>query len=280
MRERIASVDGSLEVTTAPGEGTQVAVKMPRVLAPSRADAAELDHDSARALRVLLVDDHPLFLEGLYNMLSARGLQVVGMARDGLEALAMAQQLRPEVILMDVNMPQCDGVTATRRILAELPDIKIVMLTVAADDDTLFAALKNGASGYLLKSLDSATLFRMLSDLMRGETVIAPGLAKRVLMELVHQDIEEENVPPGATSGPATTDEQPTPATGEDILTDRQLEVLQWVAQGLTYKEIGQRLFISERTVKYHMGEIMERLHLKNREQVALYAQQEGWIEM
>ncbi len=279
MRERIASVGGSLEVTTAPGEGTRVAVRMPRVLTPSHADAVELDRDSARALRVLLVDDHPLFLEGLYNMLSARGVQVVGMAHDGLEALALAHQLRPEVILMDVNMPQCDGVTATRRILAELPDIKIVMLTVAADDDTLFAALKNGASGYLLKSLDSVTLFRMLSDLMRGEIVIAPGLAKRVLMELVHQDIEEENAPPADTSGPAIGDEQPTSAMGEDILTGRQLEVLQWVAQGLTYKEVGQRLYISERTVKYHMGEIMERLHLKNREQVALYAQQEGWVE-
>ena len=269
MRERAASVGGSLDVTTTPGAGTRVAARIPRRLNAPSATETELDRDSARALRVLLVDDHPLFLEGLRNMLGARGVQVVGMAHDGRDALALARQLRPAVILMDVNMPGCDGVTATRNILAELPDIKIVMLTVAADDDTLFAALKNGASGYLLKSLDSATLFELLSELMRGETVIAPGLANRVLLELA-REVE-------AVEAPATPEIAPPAA--DSPLTDRQREVLQLVAQGLTYKEVGQQLFISERTVKYHMGEIMHRLHLKNREQVTLYAQQEGWVD-
>ncbi len=266
MRERAAAIGGRLEISTAPHAGTRLTVRVPRAFeppAPTGTDAAGVS-----GLRVLLVDDHPLFLEGLRNMLSARGIQVVGMAHDGAAALPLARQLRPAVILMDVNMPRCDGVTATRNILAEMPDIKIVMLTVAADDDTLFAALKSGASGYLLKNLDSATLFNLLSELMRGEVVIAPGLASRVLLELAREEdaaVEEK--------------EDADDASSRVQLTSRQLEVLQLIAQGLTYKEIGQRLYITERTVKYHMGQIMERLHLKNREQVALYAQQEGLLE-
>jgi two-component system NarL family response regulator len=243
-------------------------VRVPRTL------SAFTDHEDLESLglRVLLVDDHPLFLTGLHQMLSARGIQVVGMAYDGRQALTMARQLHPNVILMDVNMPHCDGVKATRHILAELPAIKIVMLTVAADDDTLFAALKNGASGYLLKSLDSDTLFRLLSDLMRGEVVIAPGLASRVLAEFARGE------PQQAPSPKSPSEDAKMDAAQEEtdaILTPRQIEVLRLVSQGLTYKQVAAELYISETTVKYHMGQIVARLHVKNRAEAIAYAVQE-----
>jgi two-component system NarL family response regulator len=211
----------------------------------------------------MLVDDHPLFLEGISTMLSARGVQVVGIAHDGNEALPLARNLRPDVILMDVNMPRCNGVQATRNILAEMPEQKVVMLTVAADDESLFAALKSGASGYLLKNLNSETLFQMLTDLMRGEVVIAPGLASRVLHEFLHPPQTPE-----ATSAP--------PEENQNPLTARQIEVLRLVAQGLTYKAIALQLHLSERTVKYHMGEILKRLQIKTRAEALTYAAEQG----
>ncbi|TEU18821.1 MAG: response regulator transcription factor, partial [Anaerolineales bacterium] len=196
-------------------------------------------------MRVLLVDDHPLYLEGLRGLLASRGLHVVGQARDGLEALEQARSLRPDLILMDVQMPRCDGVEATRRIKAELPEAKIVMLTVAAEGDILFEALKSGASGYLLKSLDGAQFFSLLADVMRGETVLSPALANQVLAEFARKPDDE------------TVDTAP--------LTPRQHEVLELVAQGPTNQEIARALYVSEATVKYHVSQILERLHLQSR---------------
>ncbi|MCP4546606.1 MAG: response regulator transcription factor [bacterium] len=226
-------------------------------------------------MRVLLVDDHPLFLEGLSTMLSARDVQVVGTARDGLQAQVLALQLRPDVILMDVQMPRCDGVKATRQILAQLPDVKIVMLTVAADDDTLFAALKAGASGYMLKGLDIAALFNMLAELMREQVVLAPGLAARVLAEFAGGSSPKA---PALSEGKDidATDDAPPAADSSQPLTPRQIEVLRLIAQGITYKEVGAVLYISERTVKYHMGQILKRLQLKSRAQAIAYAMQGG----
>jgi two-component system NarL family response regulator len=197
-------------------------------------------------------------------MLGARGVQVVGSARDGLEAQEMARRLRPDVILMDIRMPRCDGLEATRRIKIEMPEIKIVMLTVAAEDETLFAALKNGASGYLLKSLESHKFFDLLSDLQRGEVVLAPGLAARLLTEFAQ---------------PAAEDKMPTEGESSAPLTQRQLEILRRVAQGVTYKEIAAALYLSERTVKYHMGRILEQLQLQSRAEAIAYAYQRGLVE-
>lgn len=217
-------------------------------------------------MRILLVDDHGLFLEGLQNLLRAGGHQVVGAACDGLEALRLARTLRPELILMDVRMPHCDGLKATRLIHAELPEIKIVMLTTSAEDADLFEALKSGASGYLLKNLQPNELFDYLDGLAQGEAPLSRELSTRLLDEFSRQAAAlEQRGAPGLRGGP------PGPE-----LTPRQRQVLEMVATGLTYKEVGSALSLSEHTVKYHMGQILERLHLKNREQVVAYALQHG----
>ena len=282
MRERAASIGGRLEIHSDLEQGARVTAHVP--LYPLFLQKED-DWADTRGLRVMLADDHALFLEGLSTMLAARGVQVVGTARDGLEAETLALQLRPDVILMDVQMPRCDGVMATRRILAQLTTVKIVILTVAADDDTLFAALKAGASGYLLKSLDSVTLFNMLAELMRDQVVLAPGLAARVLAEFasapspsLYGSDEPPAQPPATPAEKAigATDDAPLAADPSHPLTPRQIEVLRLISQGSTYKEIGTALYISERTVKYHMGQILKRLQLKSRAQVIAYAMQEG----
>ncbi len=209
-------------------------------------------------MKILLVDDHPLFLDGLKNLLTIRGTEVVGTARDGIEALEKARALRPEVILMDIQMPHLNGLAATRLIKTEQPNVKIVMLTMSGNDEDLFEAIKSGACGYLLKTEETDKFFELLLGLMQGEVPLSPGLASRVLKEFARQ--------PGAGGLVGQAVEK------QEVLTARQMEVLTLVAQGLTYKEIGARLFLTEHTVKYHMGEILERLHLENRRQVIEYA--------
>jgi two-component system NarL family response regulator len=215
-------------------------------------------------VRILLADDHGLFLEGLQNLLHAGGYQVVGTASDGLEALEQARALRPDVILMDVRMPVCDGLCATRLIQAELPEIKIVMLTTSAEDADLFEALKCGASGYLLKTLQPDELFDYLAGLSRGEAPLSRELSARVLSEFARQGNELDQHSAGAPGAP------------DDELTPRQREVLALVAEGLSYKEIAAALVLSEHTIKYHMRQVLERLHLKNRAQVITYALRNG----
>lgn len=214
-------------------------------------------------MRVLLADDHPLFLDGLKNLLSARGVQVVGTAREGLEALEKARSLRPEVILMDIQMPTCDGLTATRLIKAELPETKIVMLTMSSDDDDLCEAIKSGACGYLLKTQDTDGFFARLMEVERGEAPLSPGLAARILQQFGRQ----------ASAIQATKEGEQS-----EFLSPRELEVLTLVAQGLTYKEVGAKLCLTERTIKYHMGETIARLHLENRAQVIEYARRMGLV--
>jgi two-component system NarL family response regulator len=217
-------------------------------------------------MRILLADDHGLFLEGLQNLLRAGGFEVVGAARDGLEALQLARALRPDVILMDVRMPVCDGLVATRLIQAEMPECKIVMLTTSADDADLFEAIKSGASGYLLKNLEPNELFDYLAGLSRGEAPLSRELSARLLREFAQQAAAlDEHVAAGLRGGP------PGPE-----LTPRQHEILVLVAEGLAYKEVGAALNLSEHTIKYHMGEVLQRLHLKNREQVIAYARRSG----
>ncbi|MEW6258485.1 MAG: response regulator transcription factor [Thermodesulfobacteriota bacterium] len=208
-------------------------------------------------MKVLLVDDHPIFLEGLKNLLILRGIDVVGTARDGWEAIEQAGLLLPDVILMDIIMPGCDGLAATRVIKARHPGIKIVMLTMSETDDNLFSAIKSGAFGYLLKTEDTDRLFMLLEGLMRGEVPLSRGLAGRILGEFAQRT-------------PSDSFER-ADHVGE-ALTPRQIQILTLVAQGLTYKEIGSKLFLTERTIKYHMGEIIERLHLENRRQAIDYA--------
>jgi DNA-binding NarL/FixJ family response regulator len=220
------------------------------------------------SLRVLLVDDHPLFLDGLKNLLTGRGVHVVGMARDGWEALEKARSLHPDLILMDIEMPGCSGLAATRLIKAERPEVKIVMLTMSSEDEDLFEAIQSGACGYLLKTLDTEQFFAQLIGVEQGEVALSPGLAARILQHYGQQA--------SAVSASAILAAEDRPQS--EPLTGRQVEVLTLVAQGLTYKEVGARLHLSERTIKYHMGEMVARLQVENRAQVIDAARRAGLV--
>jgi two-component system NarL family response regulator len=220
-------------------------------------------------MRVLLVDDHRLLVEGLTNLLEAHGVEIAGTAHDGCEAVAAARALRPDVILMDISMPNCDGLTATRLIRAQWPEARIVILTTSAQDKDLFEAVKSGACGYLLKSMDAGELVEALGQAQEGIPPFSPGLAAKLLSEFQRM----------AGGGDAVTGKRGDIEIGgkgdtgsEPALTVREREVLSLVAQGLAYKEVGARLGLSSRTVKYHMSEIMARLHLEHRAQVLAYA--------
>jgi PAS domain S-box-containing protein len=256
MRERVEQVGGRLEIRSFLGHGTQLFVYIP---IPSTASTE--NPKDVYSLRILLVDDQPLFLEGMQNLLKARGLTVIGTAHDGLEAIEQVKALRPDVVLMDVQMPKCDGIEATRRIKAEFPATKVVLLTVSEEDEHLLDAIKFGASSYLLKNLDASQLFATLDGLGRGEIQLAPALASRLVAELNRA---------GTSSQTATSQDEPIPAE----LTLRQWEVLRLVARGLTYKEVGGELHLTEQAIKYHMGQILERLQVKNREQAVAYLRQ------
>jgi two-component system NarL family response regulator len=220
-------------------------------------------------MKVLLADDHRLLLEGLNNLLTAHGIHVVGMARDGWEALKLAHNYNPDVILMDIRMPRCDGLAATRRLKAEMPDVKIIMLTTSEEEDDLFEAIKSGAFGYLLKSMDAEELIEALDQAQEGVPPYSPRLAARVLREFAC-------AAPRAPTTAARQERESSESQAATGLTERQREVLTLVAQGLAYKEVGARLGLSPRTVKYHMAEIMNQLHLENRAQVLAYAGRMG----
>ena len=220
-------------------------------------------------MRVLLADDHPLFLEGLRNVLAGRGVNVIGTANDGFQALELTRSLRPDVVLMDIRMPRCNGLDATRLIKVEMPEVKIVILTMSEEDEDLFEAIKSGASGYLPKSLTPEEFMELVMGVLQGEPAIPRRLAARIINEFAQPEARAKDQ---AGANAATTADNRT-------LTRRQVEVLQMVAQGHTYKEIAGALNITERTVEYHMGEILNRLHLQNRAQVIAYATRTGLIE-
>jgi len=161
---------------------------------------------------------------------------------------------------MDIQMPRCNGLEATRLIKAEMPNVKIVMLTTSADEKNLFEALRNGASGYLHKAMGADEFLALLGGLTHGESIFSPGLANKTLEVFTRHK----------------ADKKPDPIDSDMDLTERQLDVLRFVSQGLTYKEIGSHLFLTERTVKYHIGEILGRLHLKTRREAIDYAKHKG----
>jgi DNA-binding NarL/FixJ family response regulator len=210
------------------------------------------------SLRVLVADDHALFRDGIVSLLKAAGMTVAGEAGDGAQAVAETLRLRPDVVLMDIQMPVLDGVEATRRITAELPGVQVVILTASQDDADLYRALKAGARGYLLKNLAAAEFIAMLEGLERGEAPLPRSLVAR-LIENFNRQI-----------GPVDSNEV------TDALTEREVELLQLVAGGLSNKAIAQRLGVSENTVKFHMKNILQKLHLANRAQAAAYAVRSG----
>ncbi len=217
--------------------------------------------DPVTARRVLVVDDHPLYREGLVTALSmVDGVEVVGEAGDGAEAVELARRLAPDVVVMDLNLPTVGGIEATRRITAELPGTAVLVLTMLEGDDALFAAMRAGARGYLLKGADRQEIARALATVANGEVVFSATLAARVLAWF------------GRDGGRVAA---PFPE-----LTDRELEVLRLVAQGLNNREIAKQLFISENTVKNHVRNILEKLHLHSRMEAVVYAVREKLLEI
>ncbi|MBK8047159.1 MAG: response regulator transcription factor [Anaerolineales bacterium] len=211
-------------------------------------------------MKLLLVDDHALFRQSLRLLLETNGYVVIGTAANGMEAVQQTRRLQPELILMDIDMPETDGLTATRLIKAEFPEVKIVMLTVSSSDEHLFEAIKSGANGYLLKSESAERFLEMLAVVAHGGAALPPELAARVLTEFARQ---------------AQRAEAPHVAPDND-LTPRQSTILTLVAQGKTYGQIGETLALSEATVRYHLAQAMARLHLQNRAQVIAYAARHG----
>lgn len=206
-------------------------------------------------IRVLLADDHGLFRRGVAAVLQEdQRMKVVGEARHGAEAVDQAMRLRPDVVLMDLDMPFLDGIHATRQIKGALPECRVVVLTYLEEDEKLFAAVRAGADGYLLKDLDPSQLPEAVCAVVRGEAALPGRLAARILREF------------------ARGSEGPPSADGGEELTPREREVLQLVAEGKNRREIARQLVITENTVKVHLHHIMDKLHLKDRVELAVYA--------
>jgi DNA-binding NarL/FixJ family response regulator len=213
-------------------------------------------------IRVLVVDDHALFRKGIVSLLSAEaGFEVAGEAANGREAIEKARDLMPDIVLMDLSMADVDGLEATRRIKAELPHVRIVILTVEEAEQNLFEAVKNGAQGYLLKKIEPRALFDTLRGVARGEASISRLMAAKLMGEFSRQANR-------AGSG----------ADGSPALSPREHEVLGFVAQGKSNKEIAVAVGVAENTVKNHLKNILEKLHLENRVQAATYALRQGLV--
>jgi len=213
-------------------------------------------------IKVLIVDDHTLFRRGIASVLAGQAeLEVVGEASDGLEAIKRARQLKPDVVLMDLNMPNCSGLEATQALQLEMPQLKMLVLTVSESEADLFAAVKFGAKGYLLKKAEPAELVQAIVSVALGGVMVSPMMATKLLAEF--KDL---------SSGMAKEPVEQTDAN----LSPREGDVLQLVAKGQTNKEIADSLFISENTVKTHLQSILEKLHLANRSQAAAYAVKKG----
>jgi len=206
-------------------------------------------------VKILIADDHALFRDGLRSLLVAQGHEVVGEARNGHEAIDLARKSGPELVLMDVSMPEMNGVEAARRIASELPAVKVIMLTASEQDETLFEAIKAGAQGYLLKNLEADDFFALLDRAAQGEPALTPNLARKLLKEFARPIASEKS--------------------GDDLdaLTAREREVLELMVDGTTStRKLAKQLDLSENTVKFHVRNILDKLRLHNRAEVVGYA--------
>jgi DNA-binding NarL/FixJ family response regulator len=221
--------------------------------------------DGAEKLRVMVADDHALFRRGLEMVLGHEDdIEMVGEAYDGAEAIEKAQELMPDVVLMDVRMPKRSGIEATAQIKDLLPHVKILMLTISDEEADLYDAIKAGASGYLLKEIPIEEVADAIRSVWAGQSRISPSMASKLLTEF-------------AAMSKATDDRPPVPTPR---LTDREMEVLRLVAQGMNNRDIAKELFISENTVKNHIRNILEKLHLHSRMEAVVYAVREKMIEI
>ena len=211
-------------------------------------------------LKVVVADDHKLFRQGLIGLMRAHDdlVEVVGEAASGQEAIQLAHRLRPDVILMDIQMPNGDGLKTTREIRQSLPEIAIVMLTASEEDEHLQEAVRLGVAGYLLKDLDATELFELLAGVTRNEVAMTRAMASRLLKIMANHDNRGANM--------------------ANELTDREMEVLNLLAQGASNPQIAEELFITINTVKTHISHILAKLQLENRTQAATYAVQKGIV--
>jgi DNA-binding NarL/FixJ family response regulator len=217
-----------------------------------------------KPVRVLVVDDHALFRRGIVTVLTNQAnIKVVGEATNGLEAIEKAAELVPDVIVMDLNMPQCSGLEATQALQTKMPHLNILVLTVSENEADLFSAIKFGATGYMLKNTEPEELVQGIYHIANGGVIISPSMAAKLLTEFKD----------------STTDAQARVTADEEAnLSPREDEVLRLVSQGATNREIADSLFISENTVKTHLRNIMDKLHLANRSQAAAYAVKRGLV--
>jgi DNA-binding NarL/FixJ family response regulator len=208
-------------------------------------------------MKIIIVDDHVLFREGLAAIVrSEPDIEVIGQAGTVQEAIEVVLDLKPDMVLMDFGLPDGNGADATRAILKEYPACKIIFLTMSEEDEDLFAAIRSGAKGYLLKNMRPTRLVSTLRSVQKGESALSRSMTLRLMEEL------------------ARTKEPPRSGEGDPTLTRRELEVLRELAAGLSNQEIAERLFISENTVKYHVHSILEKLNLSDRRDAAIYARE------
>jgi DNA-binding NarL/FixJ family response regulator len=220
-----------------------------------------IDYAGEMEMKILIADDHTLFRDSLGSLLTSRGFEIIGVARDGREAVELSRRLQPDLVLMDLSMPGLDGLAATRLITVEMPQVKVVILTGSDEDAQLFEAIKSGAQGYLLKDLTSQDLFSFLEGVGRGEPALTPRLASKLLQEFAR--------PPR----PASESHDP------DALTEREREVLELLVLGITTnRKLAKHLGLSENTVKFHVRNILDKLHLHNRAQVVGFALRHGIV--
>jgi two-component system NarL family response regulator len=230
-----------------------------------RADGPRVDGPRAGddAIRVLICDDHALFRRGLMMVLESEpDILIVAEAEDGDDAVTKAAEVAPDVVLMDVRMPKRNGIEATRAIAEVVPTAKILMLTVSDEEDDLYEALKAGATGYLLKEISIEEVANAVRAVMTGQSLISPSMASKLLTEFASLSRQAQQKPIAPR------------------LTDRELEVLKLVAQGLSNKDLAELLFISENTVKNHVRNILEKLHLQSRMEAVVYAMREKILDI
>lgn len=235
---------------------------------------------AVRKIQVLLADDHQLFREGLKRILNMESdLEVIGECGDGIQVLEFCNKRKPDVVLLDINMPLENGVVATERLRDIFPDIKVIILSIHDDESYVFETLRKGASGYLLKDMEAESLVNAIRTVVEGHAYIHPKVTGKLINQLRRMTYLDEI---GATSGAAASRETPPKfaANGNNPLTRRETEVLKLMAEGKSNKSIGENLFISEKTVKNHVSSILQKMEVDDRTQAVINSIKFGWVTL